>query len=791
MATFEATRNMVNQEHFEVLEIDLPVITGACTVGGTDGFGTPLTCDQVWTGEYKTYKFTNINAPILPGSPWRLIKAISETPTELKPGSGLASRGSLKITFVDNDKQDPNVDAPGVTPTVKTQGTFLGKLKARQIPENKAVRLKLYRVQPDGTVDLVNGAQTRHYLADTFTPNKDGSWTLNCKDVLSLASLDEKAWPSQGSGTLRLDVDNLVTAIPVDGETDYSSAFAVRIGDEFLEVISVTDNLLPTAVLNTQARGSDITGTISGIRLTKTIADDHDAGDEVFICEVSDDETIDSLLRRILVDSDLDVSLIPYAEWQAEVNEWHATTRINTLHSTSESVNAVLNSILTGYLMDLWFSTTENLVKLSAISVWKQSSAALREGKEVIAYSISKKASESLRASRALVLYDKRNLADDDSATSYKKASQFADNTIVTPALFASHKDKLFDSNYMIDEDSANLLVQRYVSRFKFTPNIRPFMGDERYLTYNLGDVVDIQSGIDQAADGSTSSNVRAQITKVTPKYTAQGRQYAIETTTYEAAFEDGTEIVLDSPLNESNLYILAGAPSQAVTITFVLTAYSFGNTGFRGGNFPAGSKIILILVDGFDGQAQGGNGGDGESITQEFIGPNLTWLNARDSALGEDGGTVYDAQGVDTDIYFSGATPSVAHPVADGYIRAPGAGGKGTDSNESGTTTVPGYAGNSGGGGAGRPAGVAGDQGFADYLNDPDTFGGQALNGDIIGNGGITNDIPQSPAAEAGGDWGIDTGSALAGKGVVDSGATVTFFGDSPTRYINGQGDH
>ena len=58
MSTFEATRNMRVQRHFEVLEIDLPVITGTCTLGASQGFGTPLTCDQAWAGEYKTYYFS-------------------------------------------------------------------------------------------------------------------------------------------------------------------------------------------------------------------------------------------------------------------------------------------------------------------------------------------------------------------------------------------------------------------------------------------------------------------------------------------------------------------------------------------------------------------------------------------------------------------------------------------------------------------------------------------------------------------------------------------------------------
>ena len=65
MATFEATRGQRVQHHFEVLEIDLPVITGTCTIGSSNGFGTPLTCDQSWVaGTYKTYRFTNCNAPV-------------------------------------------------------------------------------------------------------------------------------------------------------------------------------------------------------------------------------------------------------------------------------------------------------------------------------------------------------------------------------------------------------------------------------------------------------------------------------------------------------------------------------------------------------------------------------------------------------------------------------------------------------------------------------------------------------------------------------------------------------
>ena len=792
MATFLATQGMRVQHHFEVLEIDLPVITGACTIGSAQGTGTPLSCDQPWSDEYKTYYFTNENAPILPsinGEPiWRCIKSINETATELKPGDGLSSRSSLSIVFNDFDKQDPNVTAPGVTDTVKNQGTYFGKLDIRQIFENKNVRLKLYRVESDGSIDLANGAQTRNYLAESFSLNKDGSWSLACKDVLSLVNLGEKSWPITQGGFLRLDIDAAVVAIPVDEFVDYSDVFAVRVGDEFMEVTSVTGNLTASATLNVTVRGSSISAPVSTVLLTDTVANTHSSRDEVFICKLSDNQTIDSLLTEILVDSDFPVALIPSVDWAAEVLEWHSGDKINTLHSESEDVNDVINRILTGYLMDLWFSVTDNEAKLSAISVWKQSTAILTEGKEVNAHSIKKTAKESLRATRALVLYDKRNLADSDDTASYKKGSQFADNTLISADLYTKHKDKLFNNNFLLTKDAAVLLTQWYVSRFKFTPFERSFITDERYLTFKTGDVVDLQTSMDQSIYGLPSGNIRSQITRINPDY-KNGRQYKVKAITYEAAFTQGSEIVLDTPAGSINLHILAGAPSTDVDFTFILAGgYSHGSTAIRAGNFTSGSTLVIIMVDGFDGQADGGNGGDSDSLA--VFG-------------GHDGGTVYDANGVTTDIYFAGATPSVAYPVANGFIRAPGGGGA-AGSFATADATKELFIGGGGGGGAGRVPGIGG----ASELDPVDGWtivgvdgAGEGVNGDIVGNGGAGGLIGTGRDGASGGDWGepgLNTikftttyfGGA-AGSGIVDGGGTVTLHGDNSSRYINGNGDH
>lgn len=784
MATFEATRSQRVQEHFEILELELPIITGVCTIGSVSGTGTPLTCDQAWAGEYKTYYFTNENAPIMPsmnGEPvFRCIKSISESATEIKPGDGLASRATLSITLVDFTGSDPNEYAPGVNGVVKNQGTYFGKLAARQIIQNKPATLKCYRVQQDGSIDLTNGAQSREYLADSLTPNNNGTWRLSCKDVMSVVNLDEKTWPETFDSVVRIDVDSSVVVIPVDGVTDYSSAEVVRIGDEHLKVNSVTGNLTGSAVLNVAARGSDIFAPVSGVLLTKTVADDHEAGDEVFICDVADNETIDGFLTRVLVASDFPASYIPSSDWADEVNEWHATDKINAIHNKAESVSTVINRVLTGYLMDMWFDVISSEAKLSAISVHKLSAGMITEGKEINAYTIKKTAKPSLRASRALVSYDKVNMADTEG---YAKASRFSNNELVSEELYLEHKDKQFDDNFIIDKGAADLLTQRYVSRFGFMPFERSFVTDERYLTFNTGDVVDLVSSADQDIFGLPSGSIRAQITKINTKF-GNSRYYDVKAMTYEAAFDSGTEIVLSEPLGSVNLYVLAGAPSQPIDLTFVLTGtYSFGNVAIRAGGFvntaEKRSKLTIILANGFQGQA---NGGDGGSYGTETVA----------AGDGENGGTVYDAEGVDTDIYFSGTTPSTSYPTADGYILAPGGGGGGGGwSNNTGADFESG----GGGGGAGVVVGVG-------YKSLVGNFS-SGFDGDSLGNGGDGGsfDSAQFKAGD-GGDWGLaggdgddaDTIGGLggqAGSGVVDSGAAVSLFGATASRYINGNGSH
>lgn len=256
MSDFESTRGMMMQQHFTVVELTIPVVNGTCTISGEPGFGTPLSCDQPSNGE-KTYKFCTANAPMLNGKGdiiYRCIKSISETPTKLQSGRGLASRGTVSISMIDFDKKDPNPLAPAVTQDVINTGFFLAKLEARNILVNRSLVIKNYRVQPDGSIDLTNGAESRNYLVESLEGDGKGGWILKGKDELAKVNVENAVFPENLGGFLRQSINDTVVDIPVDANVTYSANDIVLIGEEFMDVFSVSGIGTGSAELNVRPR---------------------------------------------------------------------------------------------------------------------------------------------------------------------------------------------------------------------------------------------------------------------------------------------------------------------------------------------------------------------------------------------------------------------------------------------------------------------------------------------------------------------------------------------------------
>ena len=190
-------------------------------------------------------------------------------------------------------------------------------------------------------------------------------------------------------------------------------------------------------------------------------------------------------------------------------------------------------------------------------------------------------------------------------------------------------------------------------------------------------------------------------------------------------------------------------------------------------GTFAPGSTLKIILANGADLQAKGGDGGKGEGIFRS--GTTVKYVLPTN---GKNAGTVFDANGVTCDIYFSGATSEAApYDVADGYILAPGGGDGGKDSVSFDPELLT--TGNGGNGGDGRAIGFGGP---------PGSKTGTFLEFGDVGNVGTDNRLVGLYGVNGANN---DASGGLMGKGIIDNGATVTLHGDNAVRYINGSGDH
>lgn len=782
--SFDSTRKQPTQEHFYIIEIDLPIITGKCELtAGVEGYGTPLTCpiqDGTSATEIKTYRFCTPNTPIVAISPlYRHVTNVAETTTELQVAVGLAIRGKVSISFEDFTGLDPNEErAAGIA--AKDNGTYLGKFKVRNIFEGREIRVIKYRKSP--TLDIATDGQTSYYTVRKFSSGGTGKYRLDCVDELARIEFDQAQIPPEQESFLRLDIDDVTMSIPVDSVTDWNqkpTPYVVRLGDEYMTVLSVSNNQTATASLNVKTRGSVVGAPEFTNTLTRTVKEDHSSGDDVYICITFDNENIATALETLLLSVEVPSSIIPIADWLSEVAEWHPNDKVNCIYDESIAADKSIIRILEPFLMQMWFDTIDREIKLKAISPWVVSSADATEGKEIDFDTLTIKDDENLRYSRAFISYDKPFLANNDDAQSYKKTSIAIRPELETVEFYGTKpKSKKFNSSTLINKDAADLLTSRYIQSFGFTPQLYGWMTQERNLNFKIGDVVNVSSPRIQGADGLPSTNTRAQILSIQPRFTKFGREYEVKSLEYQPAISSGSVFTINNG-TELNLFIFAGAPSSVVDLTFIFDVGVFRSTdvslpAVKAGGFAVGSKIIIILRNGANWSAKGGQGGFGRNMLWD--GETNSWI-LFGVGNGEDAGIVYDAQGIDTDIYLSGADPESG--TASGFLRAPSGGGGGF----LGTFTVgvenSATAGDSGDGGDGINPGDAGVAGV------------------ILGTTASTDGTTGSNGKDdgSGSGFGVDGANNEAtggtkGSGIIKNGAIVRVFGSTAANFINGGGD-
>jgi hypothetical protein len=233
------------QSHFILYELVLPYCSVCTPVGElTEAWHTPVTCEEASDETYSLW-FTSNSAPImqppatsiniksrLNSSVWRVVSSGSESTPRLKPGEGMASRGTVAVSFTDFEGDPGPIN-------FSEDGTFFGKLNARNVLDGKKIVSHYYSIVGNSETPELIGSST-HFIENATLSG--GKFTIQAKDALKDLEAFSQKFPLPTEATLTAAVDAVTTTIPVSDGTLYLAEGVVIIDKELMRIESILDD---------------------------------------------------------------------------------------------------------------------------------------------------------------------------------------------------------------------------------------------------------------------------------------------------------------------------------------------------------------------------------------------------------------------------------------------------------------------------------------------------------------------------------------------------------------------
>jgi hypothetical protein len=775
-------------EHYYIVKISVPKSTGSCTINGSPGYGSPLSCaDQLQAGTlsvtYEDLKFTDYSGNLFEADIFKQVVDVSITTPKLRPGGGVASRTTASVVFKDFTGHDPNPESPALLadPTIADRGSYFAKLDDRYILQNLDVEIELY--ETDGYTHTL---KTNYKLiAEDYKYKGNDEYVLTATDILAKLNNDESQFPKEYNESLVSSITAASTQVTITRtNSDLTSGDWINTGAEENGVLIIGDDVLIATGLAgitddsytfdvTRPSGSFQIGAGVWSRDFTNTPQAHEAGDGVFLGKLFDECNLGYIIRSIFTASGIDSSYYNIFTIINTLDDWIPNNLFNAIYYEPETAVDVLNRICQLVEVNIFTDLTTGQIQVTATDPWQNVTDTLTEGIEFDYGTLKRQRDKKGRFSRAAFRYDKRGITEDSEKTSYKKIAAAINSFYEDPLLFNGEKTKQLDDVLLLgnsnkDYETAQTAVIRFVNRYggRVTNYSLELSQDQLdSISARLSDVVTLNADKIQNYAGDQQS-VNAQITQIKPIYNRAAHYQMLLTTYNPYSGSVGDEPITVSATQDINLFVLAGGPTSAVTRTFIFDTTAIGQGEFPQsiitGSFVTGSIINIVLLGSTPLDARGGTGGTGGDSIKGIISQGQP---------GGAGGTVLKVSETHShtiNIYLTGTrtVQSVSYSC-NGAIRAPGGGASGFDGSA-------GAAGDGGGSGKGSPNGIPGTQGVA--VN--------ALDG-VPGTEGATN----YGLAGANNDG---NGGGAAGKAIEFGGsATVNVYGASiGANYIQGNGN-
>lgn len=359
----------LGREPLQIVEIDIDFCqntfgSAPCTASAAAGgecYNTFFTCqDQAnFSNAPLTLRFSKNQRTGITGQiVFPALQSVSTNATKIalsrvddKLGS-LGKRARVQVSLQDFRWSDQVTDPYVATRTYdpSTQGTFFGRLRAR-FPYYYGRTL---RVKNGYVGDDIATMPTRTYIITEWSgPDADGNVSITAQDPIKLTDEEFAQCPSPSNGRIETAISagylGPVNLIPATIGNEYSASGRVVIGSEIMTFTRSGD------VLTITERGVDGTDAAS-----------HSADDTVQECYRAEDAKLQDIMLDLLQNfADVPVSMLPYADWNTELDRWYPSLRLTRTIPKPVAVKTLLGE-LGDFGVIFWWDEVDQEIKVKA-----------------------------------------------------------------------------------------------------------------------------------------------------------------------------------------------------------------------------------------------------------------------------------------------------------------------------------------------------------------------------------------------------------------------------------------
>lgn len=700
-----------------------------------------------------------------------LPSGLNHSPTEIKPGEGLAKNAGYSVTITDNT--DDDVYAVPYPERRTSNSTLFRKLLARTGGYLQNRRAIVYTGFKNGGNFSKDNCIKREYFIDDVSLNKS-TFSMTLRDPLMLAEESKAKMPAVSSGKLLAAIDNSSTQITL------KDFVAGEYGND-TEVVTVKiDNELIDCVVNNAATGVlDIT--------TRAVG-----GSE------QKDHSINASVQFVLVLGRGGTGFNPIVE----ILNWYNTyTNIpsrffgtytdaisNTPDATGpvyihkpDSVKNYVEQMIKAWSQSniaIYFNERTQLIDIKASGDFQQQPVTLDFSVDIKQGSLNIKQDYKGQITRSTIGFApfdaSKKVDDENSSIVFESINALTELT----GTLEAQSDKVFYTQFLTNSDTDVQIAVAGAARTANTnvkvPEIFTFKidysnyGDVTGGKIEEGEIINVTTDEVVNDDGTPrSSNLQILSLKDNPKEAT----YTLKAITYQDIItpEDFDFVISEDKENYDLSTEFAPVSAGEYTI-FIQTGVTIGSTSINNPAFTTGAQaagVTFRIVHRGSILGAGGKGADG---------PVLIIPAANDDPVpgalegGSPGGVGGDAMSI---------TVPCEIDASQGVIYS---GGGGAPSFETFAANTPVEVLNPGAGGSGGQGYVGGGFGLGGTAGIEDSSSATAQNG-VVG----SRQSPGSILGISGGSFGSSSdsssqtgGAGLAGFAIRSNGNSVTIIGDN-----------